>query len=155
MERDASLSATEIAERRAHEADAARLSAEERARTEAEERAFWERYAAETEATARSGQERQQLLALQATTEAAPATIQSKQKAAADEAAQSIDLDEAATRSLIDARFRAHGWEADSQRLRYAAGTRPMKGRNLAVASGPPAAARPTTLFSSEPHASA
>jgi type I restriction enzyme, R subunit len=138
-ERDASLSSVEIAERRAQEADAARLSAEERARTEAEERAFWERYAAETEEATRSSQEQQQLLALQEATKGASDTTQAKQKVAAYEAARSIDLDEAATRALVDTRLRAQGWETDSQAIRYASGTRPGKGRNLAIAEWPTA----------------
>ena len=58
---------------------------------------------------------------------------------AAAEAAQAIDLDEQATRSLIDARLRAQEWEVDTPTLRHAAGTRPVAGRNRAIAEWPTA----------------
>lgn len=133
-ERDAGLCA---AEREREAAEAARLTAEERARTEAEDRAFWEGCAAETEATKAAIAE--QLAALQAAAAATPPAAQQAMLVQAEEAAQGIDLDEAATRALIDARLRARGWEADTQALRYSAGTRPAKGRNLAIAEWPTA----------------
>ena len=52
-------------------------------------------------------------------------------------AAEKIDLDEAATRQLIDQQLRDRGWEADTQQLRYAAGARPAKGRDMAIAEWP------------------
>jgi type I restriction enzyme, R subunit len=48
-----------------------------------------------------------------------------------------IDLDETETRRLIDAQLRAAGWSADSENLTYNKGTRPEKGRNLAIAEYP------------------
>ncbi len=54
-------------------------------------------------------------------------------------ASTKIDLDEAATRELIDQQLRDSGWEADTKTLRYSAGTRPAKGRNLAIAEWPTA----------------
>lgn len=48
-------------------------------------------------------------------------------------------LDEVATRHLIDAQLRDAGWEADTVTLRYSAGTRPQPGRNLAIAEWPTA----------------
>jgi type I restriction enzyme, R subunit len=48
-----------------------------------------------------------------------------------------IDLDEAATRRLIDQQLRRAGWEVDSEGLTYAGGTRPEKGRNLAISEYP------------------
>lgn len=51
----------------------------------------------------------------------------------ASQAAQRVDLDEAATRLLIDDQLRQAGWEADSQTLHYAKGTRPQEGKNLAI----------------------
>ena len=121
-------------------AEAARHAAEQaehRARTEAEDRAVWEALAAETET---------RLLALQddfarlqnASTTAPPAT-QHRLAEAASEAAQAIDLDEQATRTLIDAHLRARGWEADSAALRHADGARPITGRNRAIAEWPTA----------------
>ena len=48
-----------------------------------------------------------------------------------------LDLDEAATRRLIDAQLQAAGWEADTERQTFASGVRPTKGRNLAIAEWP------------------
>lgn len=50
-----------------------------------------------------------------------------------------LNLTEADTRRLIDAQLEQAGWEADSQALRYSRGTRPAKGRNLAIAEWPTA----------------
>lgn len=56
---------------------------------------------------------------------------------AAHQQAEKLDLDEVATRRIIDAQLRAAGWEADTDALRYSSGTRPVKGRNLAIAEWP------------------
>ena len=74
--------------------------------------------------------------AVQAAAVAQPGTLQLV-VGAANDAAQAIDLDEQATRSLIDGRLRARGWEADTPALRYAAGARPVAGRNRAIAEWP------------------
>jgi type I restriction enzyme R subunit len=54
-----------------------------------------------------------------------------------------LDLDEAATRRIIDQQLRDAGWEADSTTLSYKQGVRPQRGKNLAIAewltSGGPA----------------
>ncbi len=52
-------------------------------------------------------------------------------------AAELMELDEHSTRELIDRQLREAGWEADTQLLRYANGTRPEVGRNLAIAEWP------------------
>lgn len=44
---------------------------------------------------------------------------------------------EAETRIIIDAQLRAVGWESDTETLRYSKGTRPQKGRNIAIAEWP------------------
>ena len=44
---------------------------------------------------------------------------------------------EAETRFLIDEQLRKVGWEADTKRLCYSKGTRPAKGRNIAIAEWP------------------
>lgn len=44
---------------------------------------------------------------------------------------------EAETRYIIDMQLRQVGWEADTEVLRYSKGTRPAKGRNLAIAEWP------------------
>ena len=43
-------------------------------------------------------------------------------------------ITESKTRVLIDEQLRKVGWEADTNNLRYSNGTRPVKGRNLAIA---------------------
>ena len=48
-----------------------------------------------------------------------------------------MDLSEAETRRLIDKQLRDAGWEADSVEIRWSRGTRPVKGRNLAIAEWP------------------
>ncbi len=44
---------------------------------------------------------------------------------------------EAETRYLIDEQLRKVGWEADTEHLRYSKGTRPAKGRSIAIAEWP------------------
>ncbi|WP_338659753.1 type I restriction-modification system endonuclease [Paraclostridium sordellii] len=52
-------------------------------------------------------------------------------------AAKKMDLSEAETRVLIDEQLRNAGWEADTNNLRYSKGTRPKKGRNIAISEWP------------------
>ncbi|MEF3310610.1 type I restriction-modification system endonuclease [Paenibacillus sp. GYB004] len=52
-------------------------------------------------------------------------------------AVQQLQLSEAQTRYIIDEQLRKVGWEADTVHLRYSKGTRPQKGRNLAIAEWP------------------
>lgn len=47
------------------------------------------------------------------------------------------ELTEADTRELIDRQLRAAGWIVDSLNLRYSAGVRPQKNRNIAIAEWP------------------
>lgn len=54
-----------------------------------------------------------------------------------EQANGNLHLDESDTRRLIDQQLRDAGWEADSDLLRYSKGTRPQKGRNIAVAEWP------------------
>ncbi|MBC9786530.1 type I restriction-modification system endonuclease [Heliobacterium chlorum] len=55
----------------------------------------------------------------------------------ANNSADKINLSEKETRYLIDEQLRKVGWEADTINLRYSKGTRPQKGRNLAIAEWP------------------
>ncbi len=55
----------------------------------------------------------------------------------AREAASKVQLDEKQTRYLIDEQLRQVGWEADTKAIRYSKGTRPQKGKNLAIAEWP------------------
>ena len=52
-------------------------------------------------------------------------------------AADDIDLDEFDTRKLIDQQLCDVGWEADSAAIKYTNGTRPQKGKYLAIAEWP------------------
>jgi type I restriction enzyme R subunit len=113
----------------------ARLNAEERAEREREERALWEQLAGEAEEAKLSLSA--QLEALQAAGAAASPQATAAIITQAEVAAAEIEIDEAATRTLIDARLRARGWDADTPTLRYSAGVRPTKGRNLAIAEWP------------------
>jgi len=79
------------------------------------------------------------LAELQAKMAAAPPAEIEYAKHEAREQEQAVNLDEVATRRIIDAQLREAGWEADSQSLRHASGTRPIKGRNLAIAEWPTA----------------
>jgi len=54
-----------------------------------------------------------------------------------NEIANTIKLSEKETRYLIDEQLRKVGWETDTENLRYSRGTRPQKGRNLAIAEWP------------------
>ena len=62
-----------------------------------------------------------------------------KRSIATEAAAANLNLDEKATRSIIDAQLRNRGWEADSENLRYSKGSRPVKGRNTVIAEWPTA----------------
>jgi type I restriction enzyme, R subunit len=77
------------------------------------------------------------LEALQAAAAAAPPQATAAIIIQTEVAAAEIDIDEAATRTLIDSHLRARGWDVDTPTLRYSAGVRPTKGRNLAIAEWP------------------
>ena len=81
----------------------------------------------------------QKLAELQAKTAAAPSEQRKATIAAAQRQEAEVELDEQATRRIIDAQLRDAGWEADSQTLRYGKGTRPVKGHNIAIAEWPTA----------------
>ncbi len=68
------------------------------------------------------------------------ATAGTSTKERADKSAEvteAMKLTEAETRIIIDDQLRKYGWEADTNNLRYSKGTRPQKGRNLAIAEFP------------------
>lgn len=48
-----------------------------------------------------------------------------------------VHLSEAQTRELIDEQLRKVGWDVDTKELCYSKGTRPTKGKNLAIAEWP------------------
>lgn len=112
-------------------------TAQDTARREAAERALWEQLAqeAETHKVALAAE----LAQLQTAAEATPPKTLAILQEQAEAAAHSIDLDEAATRAIVDQQLRNRGWIADSRQLTYAAGARPAKGQNMAIAEWPTA----------------
>lgn len=109
----------------------------ERLAREAAERVLWEQLAQESEAA--KAEIAARLAALQAEAAQTPRTEVADLAARAEAAAQHLDLDEADTRTLIDAQLRDRGWEVDTRALRHSTGARPVKGRNLAIAEWPTA----------------
>jgi type I restriction enzyme R subunit len=79
------------------------------------------------------------LAELQQRAAAAPAAELQLLFARAEPAGEQVSLDEAATRAIIDEQLRQAGWEADSRLLTYGRGTRPQRGRNIAIAEWPTA----------------
>lgn len=61
---------------------------------------------------------------------------ESRKKQARKAASQRVKS-EAETRYMIDEQLRKVGWEADTENLRYSKGTRPAKGRCIAIAEWP------------------
>ena len=57
--------------------------------------------------------------------------------ARASAAARQIEINEATTRLIIDLQLIEAGWEADTVRLTHAGGTRPERGRHLAISEWP------------------
>ncbi len=99
------------------------------------EQSFWGQMAAEVEAEKNALKAR--LAAQQAATIALPTAKVAAFVTASNAAAQHVELDEAATRKLIDSQLRMAGWEVDTQNLRYSKGARPQKGKNMAIAEWP------------------
>ena len=134
---------TRLSEVHASVAEHARLRAEAEAKAAAAYAEVEAAMALAEEVTARLASEKAafeiKLAAVQASAAAAPPAVAAAVVQAAQVAAAAVDLDEAATRTLIDAQLREAGWEADSQVLRYAKGSRPIKSRNLAIAEWPTA----------------
>ena len=121
------------AERRARSLE----TAEEASRRLAEERALWEQLAQEAEA--HKLDLAAELSGLQQAAESAqPKVIEALQERA-EAASRVIDLDEAETRAIIDQQLINRGWIADTRNLTYAAGARPAKGQNMAIAEWPTA----------------
>ena len=131
----------------------ARETAEQRAAREAEERAIWEALAAEQEAA--NVALANQLRALRANAEAAAPSERAALLQQSEQAAEAIELDEADTRLIIDAKLRAIGWQADTNRLRHALGTRPDPSALSLSRNGPLKVAQLITRSSSRGGASA
>ncbi len=78
-----------------------------------------------------------ELVALQAAAQAMPKQQIEASIAKAAEASDRTELDEAATRRIIDQQLREAGWTVDSVRLTFERGVRPTRGKNLAIAEWP------------------
>jgi type I restriction enzyme R subunit len=120
-----------------HETEHRLQSAEAKLREAKDERAFWEGMAAEAE---------QAKVALEAKLAAAQVQGEAQTKGsvaalvtAAATAASVVELDEAETRKIIDEQLRKVGWTVDTAALTFANGTRPERGKNLAIAEWPTA----------------
>jgi type I restriction enzyme R subunit len=120
----------------AHNETAARLAGTEAKLREAkDEQGFWEQMA--TEADQAKVALEQKLAQEQQKGAAQPRATVASLVTAAAEAAGALELDEGATRKLIDQQLREAGWTVDSVELRYSKGARPEKGKNLAIAEWP------------------
>ena len=130
---EAAETAAETRAREARQAEAARLTAEERAALAEEERQVFEELAlgAEARATAADTEPR----------------VAQTFVAAAFEAA--LDLDEGDTRLLVDEQLRRAGWEARPRRCGTPRAPGPSVGATSPSRSGRPRRAAPTTLSSS------
>jgi len=60
-----------------------------------------------------------------------------ERKKRANKAVNNLKRSEKDTRHQIDKQLREVNWEADTENLRYSKGTRPQKGRNIAIAEWP------------------
>lgn len=102
-----------------------------------QERAIYEELAQEASETI--AQLQMELKTLQEATAIAQPSAQTVQgwSTRSSTAASLVDLDEDATRLLIDEQLREVGWEVDSQVLRHSKGTRPQPGKMLAIAEWP------------------
>lgn len=69
--------------------------------------------------------------------QSAPSVPSEERKRKARLAASQRQKSEAETRYLIDEQLRKVGWEADTENLRYSKGTRPERGRCIAIAEWP------------------
>ena len=112
-------------------------STEAKLRKASDEQSFWEEMAVEAEEAKDALAQR--LTAQQEQSSAQPKTAATALVAAANEAASSVQLDEAETRELIDQQLRQTGWTVDSANLRHSKGTRPERGKSLAIAEWPSA----------------
>ena len=80
-------------------------------------------------------EELSQKLALVATS--VSGTTQKQRARQSEKVSSMMNWSEEQTRCLIDEQLQKAGWEADTQKLRYSKGTRPEKGRNIAISEWP------------------
>lgn len=129
-----SKTAAEQATLKAEEERKARLSAEEQAKIHATDRQVLEALVKEAETERKRLND--ELAKIQAHSHAQALPVEEIVRHA-EEAAKYVDIDEAATRMIIDQQLRQAKWDVDSENLTYAKGARPIKGRNIAIAEWP------------------
>ena len=74
---------------------------------------------------------------LAAVTTTVSGTTQKERAKQSEKVSSMMNWTEAQTRCLIDEQLQKAGWEADTKNLRHSKGTRPVKGRNIAIAEWP------------------
>ncbi|MGD0530671.1 MAG: type I restriction-modification system endonuclease, partial [Polyangiaceae bacterium] len=145
-ELDAAQHAIEEAKKAADAELAQRLTAQQLAAKAREDAAIWEALASETakaeaqKSAALTEQNRRlqtELATLQAAAQAMPPKALERAIEQSSAASEAIEVDEAATRKLIDRQLRDAGWEVDSELITYERGVRPTRGKNLAIAEWP------------------
>ncbi len=143
QQRQADLAAQEAKQAKLTAAQEAELrrQAEAKAQSAYEELTTALALAEETEAklAAERVQFEQQLATVQTSVAAQPPAVVQAVVAQAQQAATLLDLDEAATRKIIDQQLRDAGWDADTEIINFKKGVRPQKGKNLAIAEWPTA----------------
>ncbi|MES2659162.1 MAG: type I restriction-modification system endonuclease [Verrucomicrobiota bacterium] len=118
-----------------HEKSQQLESLEAALRAAKDEQSFWETIASETEKEKNALAAR--LAARQTESSAQPQKTTAAFVKASAKAATHLHLDEAETRLLIDDQLRQAGWIVDSVSLRFAKGTRPQQGKNMAISEWP------------------
>ena len=113
------------------------IAERKRAEKMAEDKAVWEQLALDSEKEAEKYK-----VAAEATNQQYAKSFQAKPKQ--EQAAElkrieksPFEMDEAETRVVIDQQLLDAGWEADTESLRYAKGTRPEPNKNKAIAEWP------------------
>ncbi|MBX9569847.1 MAG: type I restriction-modification system endonuclease [Candidatus Obscuribacterales bacterium] len=100
-----------------------------------EEKDVWEKLALESEKAKTELDAQLQLIQSQA--EANPQATAEITERLSSQPLKWFEMDEAATRTIIDQQLRDAGWDADTTTLRHGMGTRPERGRNMAIAEWP------------------
>lgn len=120
------------------EAEKSETAAQQLAQAQADAR-LWEELAQSVTSDADAAKAQlTELLSLQAQAAGQSTAFMTQLQQTANQSASHIDLDEAATRVLIDQQLREAGWEADSVALNYRSHrTTPEPGRNMAIAEWP------------------
>jgi type I restriction enzyme R subunit len=152
-EREAAQRAIEEVRRAAETELRQRLTAEELAAKAHEDAGIWETLAKDeiethrrvaesaVQRSAALEQQNGKLLAELAASQAAAQALPPRERAVAiqqaAQASEAIELDEAATRKIIDRQLRDAGWEVDSETLTFEKGARPTRSKNLAIAEWP------------------